>query len=113
MEILPSVGQWAEDDRRAEGSSAWVAPRARVDNTLVKALARAFRWRTLLETGVYGTVSELAAAEKINPSYVVGLPPLTAASDDDLIAATAPVFEHYLTGLLGIDAGQTKVRSEA
>ena len=37
---------------------------------MVKALARAFRWRKLLETGVYGTIEELAAAEKINASYV-------------------------------------------
>jgi hypothetical protein len=43
---------------------------ARVDITLVKALARAFRWRKLLETGVYGTIDELAGAEKINSSYV-------------------------------------------
>jgi hypothetical protein len=44
--------------------------RPRVDNAMVKALARAFRWRRLLETGVYGTIEELAAAEKINASYV-------------------------------------------
>ena len=44
--------------------------RPRVDNAMVKALARAFRWRKLLETGVYGTIEELAAAEKINSSYV-------------------------------------------
>ena len=37
---------------------------------MVKALARAFRWRKLLETGTYGTIEELAAAEKINPSDV-------------------------------------------
>ena len=37
---------------------------------LVKAIARAFRWRKLLETGVHITVGEIAAAEKINPSYV-------------------------------------------
>jgi hypothetical protein len=37
---------------------------------MMKALARAFRWRRLLETGVYGTIEELAAAEKINASYV-------------------------------------------
>jgi hypothetical protein len=47
-----------------------VAMHARVDVTLVKALARAFRWRRLLETGRYGTIAELAAAEKINESYV-------------------------------------------
>jgi len=37
---------------------------------MAKALARAFRWRKLLETGTYGMIEELAAAEKINSSYV-------------------------------------------
>ena len=40
------------------------------DTTLVKALARAFHWRKMLETARYGTIEELAAAEKINSSYV-------------------------------------------
>lgn len=39
------------------------------DEALIKALARAFRWRTLIETGVHSTVAEIAAAEKVNPSY--------------------------------------------
>lgn len=37
---------------------------------MVKALARAFRWRKLLETGTFATVEEIADAEKINASYV-------------------------------------------
>jgi len=41
-----------------------------VDSTLVKAIARAFRWQKMLETGRYATVREIARAEKINPSYV-------------------------------------------
>ena len=53
-----------------DGASAWVTPRARIDNTMIKAIARGFRWRKLLETGVYGTIEEIAAGEKINPSYV-------------------------------------------
>jgi hypothetical protein len=52
-----------------DGAPAWV-PRARVDNVMIKALARAFRWRRLLEAGTFGTVEELAAVEHINPSYV-------------------------------------------
>ena len=52
------------------GGNDAVPDRPRVDNAMIKALARAFRWRKLLETGVYGTIEELAAAEKINPSYV-------------------------------------------
>ena len=38
----------------------------RQDITLIKALARAFRWQLMLEDGSYGTIKELAAAEKIN-----------------------------------------------
>ena len=40
------------------------------DTTLMKVLARAFRWRRILGTGRYGTIDELAAAEKINSSCV-------------------------------------------
>jgi hypothetical protein len=49
-----------------------MAPRgaAAADTTLVKAVARAFRWRRMMEMGRYGTIDELAAAEKINSSYV-------------------------------------------
>jgi hypothetical protein len=37
---------------------------------MVKAIARAFRWRELLENGTHATIAEIAAAEKINASYV-------------------------------------------
>ena len=53
-----------------DGASPWVTSRARIDSAIVKAVARGFRWRKLLETGVYGTIDEIAKAEKINPSYV-------------------------------------------
>jgi hypothetical protein len=49
---------------------------------MVKALARAFRWRKLLETKVYGTIEELAAAEKINPSYVSRVLRMTLLAPD-------------------------------
>jgi hypothetical protein len=49
---------------------------------MVKALARAFRWRKLLETGVYGTIAEIAAAEKINSSYVSRILRLTLLAPD-------------------------------
>lgn len=38
------------------------------DSTLVKALARAFRWRRMLESGEYATIAELAEREGIAPS---------------------------------------------
>jgi hypothetical protein len=52
------------------------------DTTLLKALARAFRWRKILETGRYGTIDELAEAEKINSSYVSRLLRLTLLAPD-------------------------------
>lgn len=41
-----------------------------VDCAMVKAIARAFRWREMLESGEYATIREIATAEKINESYV-------------------------------------------
>lgn len=69
--------------RRRGGARKVVVPAgvlpmpAQADVTLVKALARAFRWRRLLETGRYATVKELAAAERINASYVCRMLRLT------------------------------------
>ena len=65
-----------------DGASAWVSPRARIDSTMIKAIARGFRWRKLLETGVYGTIEEIAAAEKINSSYVSRLLRMTLLAPD-------------------------------
>ena len=53
-----------------DGTEAPVIAAARIDTTLLKALARAFRWRRMLETGVVSTVGEIAVREKINKSYV-------------------------------------------
>ena len=52
------------------------------DSTLVKALARAFRWRRMLESARFATLNELAAAEKINSSYVSRLLRLTLLAPD-------------------------------
>ena len=52
------------------------------DSTLVKALGRALRWHQMMETGRFATLNELAAAEKINPSYVSRLLRLTLLAPD-------------------------------
>jgi len=49
---------------------------------LVKALARAFHWLRMLETGRDGTTDELASAEKINSSCVQRLLPPTLLAPD-------------------------------
>src|SRR5204863_6228951 len=48
----------------------WAAPCRRIDDAMVKAIVRAFRWREMLENGTHATIAEIAAAEKINESYV-------------------------------------------
>ncbi|MDT8263624.1 hypothetical protein RQ832_10230 [Roseomonas sp. DSM 102946] len=56
--------------RKAMVTPGVLALEARQDVTLIKAVARAFRWRRMLESGQFATIKDLAAAEKINSSYV-------------------------------------------
>lgn len=65
-----------------EGAAAWAPQRARVDNAMVKAIARAHRWREMLENGTHSTIAEIAAAEKINESYVGRVLRLTLLAPD-------------------------------
>jgi hypothetical protein len=59
-----------------------VAPPRRTDNTLVKALARAFRWNRMLDSGEYATIAELAEREGIAPSYMTRVLRLTLLAPD-------------------------------
>ncbi len=70
------------------GRKAMVLPpgastqRARVDNTLVKALARAFRWKRMLDSGEVATMAELARREGIAVSYLTRILGLTLLAPD-------------------------------
>jgi hypothetical protein len=44
-------------------------PQPRIDNALLKAVARAHRWRRMIENGEYASITELAKAEGVNQSY--------------------------------------------
>src|SRR5437667_12910962 len=66
-----------------DGTAFPTAPNGRhLDNALVKAIARAFRWRDMLEGGKYATIAEIAAAETINESYVGRVLRLTLLAPD-------------------------------
>ncbi|MDR6657592.1 hypothetical protein J2W51_000134 [Tardiphaga robiniae] len=60
-------------------TSPWVSP-PRVDETIVKAIVRAHRWRNMLESKLFSSVRELAKAEKINESYLCRMLRLTLLS---------------------------------
>ena len=65
-----------------DGSDAWAPAKPRHDETLIRALARAHRWKRMLEEGTHGCVSEIAEAEKIDRSYVNRLLRLTLLAPD-------------------------------
>ena len=53
-----------------DGSEIVPTSKPQPDGTLVKALARAWRWQRMLDEGLYATVSEIGDAENISKSYV-------------------------------------------
>jgi hypothetical protein len=63
-----------------EGATAH--PRAHIDNTIIKALARAFRWKRMLDSGAFTTIGDLAAHEGIAPSYMTRILRLTLLAPD-------------------------------
>jgi hypothetical protein len=65
-----------------DGGNVVMLPRSRVDSTIVKAIARAYGWREMLENGTHATIAEIAAAEKINESYVGRVLRLTMLAPD-------------------------------
>ena len=68
--------------RKAMVTPGVLALERQQDITLIKAVARAFRWRRMLESGRFATINELAAAEKINSSYVSRVLRLTLLAPD-------------------------------
>lgn len=78
------------------------APQRRdADNTLIKALARAFRWKRMLESGEFATTAELAEREGIAPSYVTRVLRLTLLAPD--------IVEAILDGMQGPEVTLAKV----
>jgi hypothetical protein len=53
------------------------APSAKTEDALLKALAKAFRWRKRIEEGEYASITELAKANGVNDSYACRLLRLT------------------------------------
>lgn len=49
------------------------APRPRVDNAMAKALARAFRWQGMFESGRYANLTELAVTERVTLPYLTSI----------------------------------------
>lgn len=72
--------------------ASWAPIRNEPNNSLVQALGRAHRWQRLLESGKFRTITQLAAAEGINKSYLCRMLRLTLLSPAivEQILAAAP-----------------------
>ena len=68
--------------RKAMVTPGVLALERQQDVALIKAVARAFRWRRMLESGQFATIKDLAAAERINSSYVSRVLRLTLLAPD-------------------------------
>jgi hypothetical protein len=64
------------------GGIAWTGRPVVVDNAIVKALGRAYRWKAMLESGEYTSVTDLARREKTNLSYLCRVMRLTLLAPD-------------------------------
>jgi hypothetical protein len=65
-----------------EGGLDTAPSRGRADAAMVKALARAHRWRRMLEEGRYASISEMAAGEKLDRGYLSRVLQLTLLAPD-------------------------------
>jgi hypothetical protein len=65
-----------------DGSAIVPTSKPRPDSTLVKALARAWRWQRMLDEGWFASVRELAEAERVSLSYVSRMLRLTLLAPD-------------------------------
>jgi hypothetical protein len=65
-----------------DGSEIVPTSKPQPDRTMVKALARAWRWQRMLESGEHGTLAELADAERVSSSYVSRILRLTFLAPD-------------------------------
>jgi hypothetical protein len=65
-----------------DGGDAWPPAKPRPDETLIRALARAHRWKRLLEEGTHKSSAELAEAEKVSRCYVNRIVQITLLPPD-------------------------------
>ena len=79
--------QWKRRGRRKviiapDGGDAWAPAKPRHDETLIRALARAHRWRRMLEEGRHRSAQEIAEGEGITRSFVSRFLRLTLLAPD-------------------------------
>lgn len=65
-----------------DGMTVPLAPRPAVDDTMLKILIKAHRWRRRIESGAAKSVTDLAEQEKVTVPYVTKLLAVTCLAPD-------------------------------
>ena len=65
-----------------DGSHGHPFPAATIDSSMIKAIARAFRWQRLLENGIYTCLDDIAKSEKIGASFISRVARLSLLAPD-------------------------------
>ena len=82
-----------------EGAAPEVqAPPAGIDDTLVKTLVKAHRWRRRIETGKAKSITDLAEQEMVTVAYVQRVLALTCLAPD--ITAAITIFSQIMPSTL-------------
>jgi hypothetical protein len=63
-------------------AAAAPTPKPRPDETMIKALVRAHRWRRQIESGRAKSITDLAEQEGVTDAYICRLLPLTCLAPD-------------------------------
>jgi len=80
-----------------DGSAIVPALKPQTDGTIVKALARAWRWQRQLDQEAYSSVSDIGEAEGISKSYVSRILRLALLAPDIIEAILAGGTDYELT----------------
>lgn len=82
------------------GRNSSSAPASDTNAAIVKALARAYRWRHMLESGEFPSITAIASAEKINESYACRVLRLTLLAPEIVESILAGPTEISLVDLM-------------
>ena len=80
-----------------DGSAIVRTLKPQPDGTIVKALARAWRWQRQLDDGAYSSVSDIGEAEGISKSYVSPILRLALLAPDIIETVLASEADYALT----------------
>ncbi|WP_245428731.1 hypothetical protein [Rhodoplanes elegans] len=95
----PAPSEQARSPATSAGHASWNSSSAPVSYTnaaIVKALARAYRWRHMLENGESHSITAIARAEKVNESYACRVLRLTLLAPEIVEAILSGTAEFSL-----------------